>query len=219
MISNLSKLLQKGYSQFYLGGMWRPAPDQSKSGIGSTLAYSDSFSKNLIRIIREYKIKNVFDCSCGDWFWMRHIKDKLPNYLGNDVCQEIVNDNKQYETQSIKFVCNDMLSEMKNRKDKEFDLIICRHTMEHLPIEYNLEAIQEMKRVSKFFIITSANLSYSLNENPDLNFSGNFVPPYKSVNLEKEPYATALGSPVEKFWDSPDAEKEIGTYGYLYSSL
>lgn len=217
-MNQFSSNLKKAYTLFYNKGMWKPIDGGSKSGIGSNNEYSGSYSKNLVRIIKEYKIKKIFDCSCGDWFWMQHIQDNFKYYIGNDVCENIIEENKnKYESKNIKFICNDMLSQMKLQNDLEYDLVICRHTLEHLPIEYNINSISEMKRISKYAIITSANLSYSTNQNSEIVFGENFSPPYNSINLDLEPYNQVLPEPIEKFWDSVEENKSsIGTFGYLY---
>lgn len=216
---DFSTELKKAYDSFYARNMWKPIEGGSKSGIGSGIKYSQSYSENLTKIIKEYKIKKIFDCSCGDWFWMQHIKEHFEYYVGNDVCEKVIEENQEkYASENIKFISNDMLSQMKLQKDLEFDLVICRHTFEHLPIEYNIKSIWEMKRISKYAIITSANLDYSINENPEIVFNKNFDPPYKSVNLDLEPYARILPNTVEKFWDSvPENKSSVGTFGYLYN--
>lgn len=216
---NFTSDLKKAYKIFYNRGMWKPVEGGSKSGIGSNIEYSKSYSENLNQIIKEYNIEKIFDCSCGDWFWMQNIKDNFKSYIGNDICEDLIKENKEkYESNNIKFVCNDMLSQMKLYNDLEFDLVICRHTFEHLPTDYNLNCISEMKRVSKYAIITSANLHYSNNKNSELIFNDNFDPPYNSINLDLEPYKNILSEPIKKFWDSiKEKEFSIGTFGYLYN--
>lgn len=223
-----SEKLKKAYNSFYDSDMWQSSKDGFKSGSGSSIEYTQIYSENLTKIIKKYEIKKIFDCSCGDWFWMQHIKENFENYVGNDVCQKLIQENKEkYTSKNIKFTCNDMLSQMKLHKDLEFDLVICRHTFEHLPIEYNIKSIWEMKRISKYAIITSANLPYSLNEDPEIIFKENFHPPYKSVNLDLEPYVRILPNPIEKFldftntpefinYDVSENKSLVGTFGYMY---
>lgn len=218
-MNEFASKLTEAYEIFYKNNMWMPKEGSSKSGIGSTLEYSSSFSKNLVSIIKKYNVSKIFDTSCGDWFWMRHIKESFDCYIGNDICKDLIEQNKlMYGTKNISFVCNDFLSQMKEYKDCEFDLIICRHTLEHLPTEYNIDSIEEMKRITKYAIITSANLHYSKNNNSTLNFNDNFIPPYNSINLDLSPYKSILNDPIEKIWDGLEniENKSIGTFGYLY---
>ena len=212
------KNLKSAYTDFYSRGMWLSMGGESVSGLGSNIRYAKSYSENLVELIEKYDIKKIFDTSCGDWFWMKDIKDNFEYYIGNDICEELILKNKNnYENENIKFVSNDMLSQMKLYDDLEFDLVICRHTLEHMPIKYNLNSISEMKRISKYAIITSANLPYSVNKSSEITFNDQFTPPYNSINLDLDPYKKVLSEPIEKFWDSiKENESSEGTFGYFY---
>jgi hypothetical protein len=219
-MKNFNLKLKSAYSNFYSKGMWLPIGGESKSGLGSSTRYTELYSKNLVRIIEDYNIKKIFDTSCGDWFWMKNIKQNFEFYIGNDICQELIEENKKYKSDKVTFTNNDMLSQMKLYDDLEFDLVICRHTLEHLPTEYNLNSISEMKRISKYALITSANFDYSLNRDCKIEFNGDLFPPYNSINLDLNPYKEVLQDPVEKFWDIlPENQSSNGTYGYLYKFI
>jgi len=160
----------------------------SKSGPGSSLESTVSIRKHLVELIQKYKIKNIFDCSCGDWYWMKEIKDTLPTYLGNDIVDEMINNNNQlYGNENITFISNDMLSTLKSLKDKSFDFIICRHTFEHLPTDYNIDVINEIYRVSKMALITSNPYV----GNSEVDFNGVLA---RGINLNSEPYFSILGN-------------------------
>ena len=209
MIDNEMKNL---FTETYNENKWGMELNESKSGDGSTLIYTEHFRRSLLEILEKYQINLMFDCSCGDWNWMKEIKDKLSKYIGNDIVEElIIENNKNFGSENIKFVCNDMLSELKKYDDKEFDLILCRHTLEHLPTSYSLEVINEIKRTSKYCIITSSN---GMNENNEIeNMDGVSG---RSVNLDYEPYNTILGNPINRFFDSKGTPTYIGCFGYLY---
>jgi ubiquinone/menaquinone biosynthesis C-methylase UbiE len=191
---------------------------ESKSGLGSALSYTINFRRELVEIIEKHNITKIFDCSCGDWNWMKTIKESLPYYIGNDVVEDLIKDNtRKYGDDKITFVCNDMLSQLKTYGNRELDLVICRHTLEHLTTEYSIEVINEIKRVSKYVIITS---STDLDkENGDINMDGYSG---RMVNLNKEPYLTHIGLPIYKFFDIlGDTKIEVvgspnGCFGYLY---
>jgi hypothetical protein len=206
--------IKKSYETFYERGMWSHMGGKSISGLGSSKEYTKNFSGKLIEIISKYNIKKTFDCSCGDWFWMKEIKDNFQYYVGNDITSKLIESNKQnFESHNIKFVCNDFISQLNTYKDNEFDLIICRHTLEHLPYDYNEEGIKEIKRVSKYAIITSSNgEGNEKNIRVDENWNGES----RCINLDESPYLDLLGKPIFKFWDSIGEESSIGCFGYLY---
>ena len=203
--------MKKEFTDTYVNNKWKMHLGESKSGDGSALINTENYIENLLKIIEDFKIDVMVDCSCGDWNWMKEIKEKLPKYIGIDIVEELIEENKKkYGSNNIEFVCNDMISQLKGYKDKEIDLTICRHTLEHLPIEYSLEALRELRRVSKYSIITSGNGSNN-------NFVDFTMDGYRGrvVNLDYEPYSIELNSPIIKF---PDVKKgnDIGCFGYVY---
>lgn len=187
----------------------------SRSGLGSSIEYTRSYSNNLIKIIKDFNINKIFDCSCGDWFWMSGISDNFKYYVGNDICEKLIIENrKKFESDNIKFVSDDMLSQMKTFNNLEFDLSICRHTFEHLPTDYNIECILEMKRISNYALITTSN--HGKNTDIEIDFD-HYVGLSRGINLDDYPYVDNLPSPVMKFWDSVvENESSVGTFAYLY---
>jgi ubiquinone/menaquinone biosynthesis C-methylase UbiE len=214
-MNKLKETIKDMFTKTYVNNLWF---SESKSGLGSSLDYTINFRRELIEIIKKYEIKKIFDCSCGDWHWMKTIESSLPIYIGNDVVEDMIKDNTlKYGKNNIIFVCNDMLSQLKTYNDKEFDLIICRHTLEHLVTDYSIDVINEIKRVSKYALITSSKDSDK--ENGDLNMDGVSG---RMVNLSKKPYLPYVGEPIYQFYDHKgDAKVEVleasdGCFGYLY---
>lgn len=208
---NLDSMKSK-FTNTYENDGWHMGSGESKSGLGSSLDYTVHFRDNLIRVINQYQIGKMFDCSCGDWHWMKEIKHLIPEYVGNDIVESLIADNnKKFGTDKISFVSNNMMSQMKNYEDKHFDLVICRHTLEHLENNYCLDVINEIKRVSKYAIITSTNTSDKNVEIENMNGTAS-----RAINLDLPPFSEILGSPVEKFFDSKGPVQSTGCFGYLY---
>ena len=177
----------------YIGKMWYEGG--SISGAGSSLQYTEHIRRIVLDVINQNNVQTIWDCSCGDWTWMKEIKDKLPNYIGNDIVSELVELNtKEYGSDNIKFQCGDMLEELKKLENDSIDLVICRHTLEHLDTEYSVNVVREIHRVAKWAIITSIDAV-----NTQLRPNGITA---RSVNLEKNEYYTILGDPFKRYWDS-----------------
>jgi len=189
-MSNLKEL----FTATYTNKKWDEGG--SLSGLGSSLDYTENIRKSLVEFIKKNKIKTIWDCSCGDWNWMKQIKNELPNYVGNDIVDELIETNiKNYATNTIKFQCGDMLEELKLLTDSSIDLIICRHTLEHLPSSYAIDVVREIKRVGIWSMITSNTYS----DNCELSVDGVVG---RCINLESEPYESLLGIPLQKYYDS-----------------
>ena len=181
------------FTNTYMVNKW--GSGESRSGPGSTLAYTESIRRIILELI-EGGVETIWDCSCGDWNWMKEISDRLPNYVGNDIVEELIRVNSEkFGGDRVRFRCGDMLSGLKELGDSSIDLILCRHTLEHLPTEYSIEVVREIRRVSKRALITSN--THQGNSSIQPNGSNARV-----INLEKDEYHTILGDAFSKHWDS-----------------
>lgn len=66
MNTNNSDIFKDIFTGIYKNNYWEMGQNDSKSGLGSSMIYTRSISENIIRIIKEYNIKNLVDTSCGD---------------------------------------------------------------------------------------------------------------------------------------------------------
>jgi 2-polyprenyl-3-methyl-5-hydroxy-6-metoxy-1,4-benzoquinol methylase len=69
-------------------------------------------------------------------------------YIGNDIVESVINTNTElYANNNIRFQCGDMIENLS--KEKEIDLVISRHTLEHLPTYYCIAFLEEVKKRAK----------------------------------------------------------------------
>jgi ubiquinone/menaquinone biosynthesis C-methylase UbiE len=195
------------FTQTYKENKW--GSSESRSGPGSNLAYTEGIRRIIVELI-EGGVETIWDCSCGDWNWMKEISDRLPNYVGNDIVEELIGVNSEkFGSDRVKFRCGDMVSGLKELGDSSIDLILCRHTLEHLPTDYSIEVVREIRRVAKKALITSNTHQ----GNSPINPNGSNA---RVINLEKDEYYTILGEPLSKHWDSIGAQPESITNLNLY---
>ena len=192
--------LQTFFTNIYRTNHW--SSNESKSGPGSELKWTVSVRDTLTKLFNELKIKNMLDLSCGDWNWMKslsHLYIDDFKYTGLDIVENIVdNNNKLYGNNNIIFKNIDMLRYLKSLESKSVDLILCRHTLEHLQTEYCINVLQEMKRVSKYTLITTHKIT---SKNTDLDHSR---ADYRPINLEIEPFSLILNRYFHhEYYDGP----------------
>lgn len=208
-------MLEKIFTTIYDKNYWEMGQSETKSGLGSTLGCTASISKSLLELIEKLEIKNMLDVSCGEWNWMRLIKPRFPEgfkYTGLDIVASVVDRVKSlYGDDRTQFIHSDMLSYMKSLPDKSVDLILCRHTFEHLREEYTFKCINEMKRVAKFSLITTHRIAPS---NRNLDYHENT---YRPVNLDLSPYVEHLGKHLVKhIYDGAHDAQSPEAYIILY---
>lgn len=202
----------KIFQNIYDNSLWDSPENanESRSGIGSILSNTIAIRKAIVQIISDFQIKEMLDISCGDWNWMKEIAQDLPSYTGLDVTPSIIKVNKKkYKKENINFINIDALSFLQQCKDKQYDLILARHTLEHLPLDYNIALINEIKRCSKYALINSKNL--------DTTNLATQIGGYSSINLLLSPYVEILGEPIVKIDDRCVNEAAGISYTGLYS--
>lgn len=211
-MNNIESIFTKIYDE----DLWSMGQKDSKSGLGSSFLYTKNIKNIILDINKKNTIKTMIDTSCGDWFWMKDIAPELNCiYTGLDVVKNIIDINKiKYTNSNIQFVHIDFLSYLKLLPNNSVDLILCRHTCEHLPTEYILDFINEAKRVSKYLLLTThknAKANISLIET---------ITPYRPININLEPYSLILNKyQIDSFYDGPTdkycSEMYINLYAFI----
>lgn len=180
MIDNEYMKNENIFTDKYINNSW--GCNESKSGPGSTLSANIKLLSNIESFISEYDIKTIIDLGCGDFNWMKKFDFNLIDlYLGVDVVKLIINDNKKYETNKIKFKESDITTD----KIDYFDVILCKDVLFHLSYEDALNVISIIKKSKSKYLISTTFLNY---ENKDIN-TGEWRP----INLKTSPFS--LGEP------------------------
>lgn len=124
---------------------------ESRSGPGSTLAYTENLRKELPILFKKYNIENVLDAPCGDFNWFKDIvATQNINYTGGDIVSSLIDkNNSMYKSDNINFELLDIT------KDPlpDADLMVCRDCLFHLSNE----------DIKKFFVnFINSNINYLL---------------------------------------------------------
>jgi hypothetical protein len=82
---------QSIFDAVYAANYWDSA--ESKSGPGSELITTERYRKQLVALLRELRIKSMFDAPCGDLNWMSEVLKEVPlRYIGGDIATESYQD-------------------------------------------------------------------------------------------------------------------------------
>ena len=99
-----------------------------------------------------------------------------------DIVEEVVvKNNWDYGNSHTRFIHTDSLSFLEDQDNNAFDLIFCRHTLEHLPTAYNIQYLKEAFLFGKFLLVTTNTTCKAYT---DLAFASVYSP----MNKELEPY-------------------------------
>jgi hypothetical protein len=113
---------------------------ESRSGDGSTLAYTQGFRDEVEAIARALDVKTFFDAPCGDFNWMRAVT--FPEgmlYLGGDIARPLVADNKaKYGSERRRFIDFDIAHD----SFPDADIWFCRDCLFHLSETYIFKALR-----------------------------------------------------------------------------
>ena len=84
--------LKKIFTEIYESNSWTSS--ESRSGLGSELISTETIRKELPEVFKKFNIKSVLDIPCGDFNWMSNVDLKEVHYIGADIVENMIEDNK-----------------------------------------------------------------------------------------------------------------------------
>jgi SAM-dependent methyltransferase len=179
-------LKKKVFTTIYKSNHWAqsdnlPGEKVSVSGPGSNVNMDGfiNLKKNIDNFIENYEIKSILDMPCGDFLWLNEIiKEKKINYLGIDIVDELIVENrKNYQNTNTFFECYDIINYIPS---KQFDLILIRDLFIHLKNSDIHKIIDNLKKIDfKYVALNSSNNK--------INIDGT-IGQHRKVNLLIEPF-------------------------------
>jgi len=98
---------QRFFNQVYKRNFW--GGKESRSGEGSEGAFADQKIALLVPIIEEFQVKSQLDIGCGDFHWMRQVAPRLERYLGVDLVEPMLEENRrQHGSDRVQFLHADL---------------------------------------------------------------------------------------------------------------
>ena len=151
--------------------------EESVSGPGSDLIQTEKIRKEIPRVIEQYNIKVFIDAPCGDLCWIRYADFKTTKYIGIDIVDDIIMQNKKkYHESTKEFLCLDIVHD----KLPEADIILVRDCWVHLDYSDIFKCIKNLKRSKIKYILTTTFTDVVSNADLD-NI-------WRPLNLGKSPF-------------------------------
>lgn len=187
------------FSTIYRENRW--GSEESRSGAGSTLSYTQPLRAALPDLVRRYGVKTLLDAPCGDFHWMQHV-DLPAAYIGGDLVPDLVDDvRRRHERPGRSFQTLDIVSDPLPAAD----LWLCRDVLIHLP---NADALRVLRRAAEADIGYFLSTTYAFaRQNDDIRPGG-----WRFINLEAAPFN--LPPPLEYVQDfvPPEPPRALGLW-------
>lgn len=160
----------------YKNNTWKDK--DSISGAGSNLLQTETLRKELPKLIKELGCRSFLDIPCGDFYWMSQTDLGVTSYLGCDIVDELVENNKiKYGSTICDFVKLDIMSD----KLPTVDLICCRDCLVHFSFADIFRALENIKRSGSTYLLTTTFTNRYENRNI---VTGDWRP----INLQIPPF-------------------------------
>lgn len=185
------------FANIYDQGVWRHGDaDVPASGLGSTIAATESVRTALPALVARLGIESVLDLGCGDFTWMKHVPLGA-DYCGVDIVPSVVAANlAAFAGPTRRFLLADGVTDA--LPDAEF--VLCREMLFHLSLADGRRLIANiLSRPRRYLLITSDR---GTRFNADI-VTGDF----RLINLERPPFH--FPPPIETIRDDKVANGRI----------
>ena len=124
----------------------------SAAGVGSDFVETGIIRREIPMLVRELNITSILDAPCGDFYWMRAANLNVSRYIGADVAEDFIAQNKKkYGSDTREFVVLNILQS----KIPLVDLILCRDFLVHLSFKDISRAIKNFKASGSRYLLTT----------------------------------------------------------------
>lgn len=154
---------------------------ESRSGPGSTLAYTDALRQQLPRLFERHGIVSVFDAPCGDFHWMPEVLARTRvSYLGGDIVPDLVARHRRAHGDArTGFRVFDLVQD----DFPAADLWFCRDCLFHLPYADIYEALCRFAASDIRYALLTNHRNLSGFTNQDIRAGG-----FRKLDLFAEPF-------------------------------
>ncbi|MCK4528469.1 class I SAM-dependent methyltransferase [candidate division WOR-3 bacterium] len=178
----------------------------SRSGEGSSLEQTHVLRLKLQKLLSELNIKSILDAPCGDWNWMQILNLEGIKYIGVDIVDQIIKDNKiNYIEDNVNFMNADIIED----KLPVADLVLCRDCLVHLTYKNIFKTIINFKKSKSRYLLTTTFPSYEQKNRELLDKQI-----WRALNMEDAPFCfpKPIKYIVEHNFNFPFHEKTLALW-------
>ena len=163
------------FTRIYEQNHW--ANEESRSGVGSTLAATEALRRELPAFLEALKVRTVLDAACGDYHWLSQANLELDSYTGVDIVEPLIVANQAFADMRTSFQCLDI----RVNPLPKVDLILCRDTLVHMSYHDIQATLRNFVLSGATYVLMTTFPKY-LNE----DLRGNQI--WRPLNLELPPF-------------------------------
>jgi glycosyltransferase involved in cell wall biosynthesis len=167
--------LKNIFTSVYDNASW--GSNESASGPGSELASTEAIRRELPLLLAKYGIKSVLDIPCGDYNWMSVVDLTGVEYIGADIVEGLVQNNRDKHP-GVDFRCLNMVTDPLPK----VDLVFARDVLGHLSKDNALAALKNIQESGSSYLLTTSFTKYD--KNPDSPVDGGWY----CINLLLAPF-------------------------------
>ena len=189
------------FTHYYETNHW--TSEESRSGVGSTAAYTESIRVSLPVLFEKLGIRTLLDAPCGDFNWFRLMRrPEGLSYVGGDIVDPLINDNqRRYGDPQTRFMTLDIVHDRLPRAD----LWLCRDCLFHFSYEDIFLTLHNFIRSDIPYLLTSTHSACT--HNTDIP-TGSF----RSLNLELPPFNLGPASHYLEDWAGNHDVRHLGLW-------
>ena len=188
--------LAERFTRMHETNLWAGA--ESRSGTGSGLAATARVRAELPGLFRQLGVRRLLDVPCGDFHWMSRADLTGIDYVGGDIVEAIVAENRvRYGGEGRRFVHVDLTA----GPLPAADAVLCRDCLVHLSFANIDRAFRTIRESGARYLVTTTFLEQP--DNVDV-VDGDWRP----LNLERAPFH--LPAPLAVLVEG--CEEEGGAY-------
>jgi SAM-dependent methyltransferase len=163
------------FDEIYLNNIWG-----NGSGPGSERKNALPYIEFVNSFMRIHRVKTVLDLGVGDGQVLASLELGNRNYVGVDVSKEAISRAESHaSSENIKLV----LGDIEEYSYSEFDLILCKDVLQHLPNVSVKKILSLISENSKFAIICN-DVEGDINlVNSDIKLGG-----YRAIDIRLAPF-------------------------------